>query len=83
MVPPESLVEAAESPRAVTADVGGVTVLCLVDPRGHLRVERLITTDPAHYLDPRLRPGSDVTALVPEAAVEAVRRPVVGGRPSA
>jgi len=68
VVPPESLVEAVDSPRALTVRVGAVTVVALVGRDGRVRVERLLSTDPAHYLDPSLAPGADITVHAQRAA---------------
>lgn len=64
MVPPEALVEAVEDTRTVTVRVGEIPILARVGGDGRVRVERLVTTDPAHYLDPALAPGSDITDRV-------------------
>jgi hypothetical protein len=38
----------------------GERLLCRVDHRGVIVVERLIATDPRRYLDPRFVPGAEV-----------------------
>lgn len=86
MVPPESFDE-VQNTRAVILDVGSARVLALVGADGRVRVERLLSTDPAHFLDPALMPGRDVTAHAVAAAglaVERHARPmVVDARPRA
>jgi hypothetical protein len=42
----------------VPAVVGGVQVLVSPSYDGRNRVERIISTDPADYLNPRLAPGT-------------------------
>lgn len=49
--------QAAPQP-AVPAVVGGVQVLVSPSHDGKNRVERVISTNPVDYLDPRLAPGS-------------------------
>jgi hypothetical protein len=61
VVPPESF-DAVPNPRTLTLDIGSARVLASIGADGRVRVERLLSTDPAHYLDPALLPGSDVTA---------------------
>ena len=59
VVPPEVVMEGFEETEPVLAEVwegGRVLVLEVAGP-GQVRVERVISTDPADYLAPRLQPG--------------------------
>ncbi|HNU94628.1 MAG TPA: YlzJ-like family protein [Bacillota bacterium] len=51
---------AAAPPIPVPAVVGGVQVLVSPSYDGRHRVERVISTNPLDYLDPRLTPGAMV-----------------------
>ncbi|EGK13737.1 YlzJ-like family protein [Kroppenstedtia eburnea] len=41
--------------------VDGVSMMVELDGPGEGRILRLLSTDPAHYLDPRYQPGSRVS----------------------
>ncbi len=69
MVPAEALGGAPAPARAVTLRLEGVLVVALIGADGRARLERLLTTDPAHYLRPDLRPGVDLTAQAEAAGV--------------
>lgn len=60
VVPPELLWEEEAERRFVEVRVGGVLVLA--EPQGGStgRVERVLSTDPGHFLNPSLQPGSIV-----------------------
>jgi hypothetical protein len=49
---------AGAPPLPIPAVVGGVQVLVSPSYDGRNRVERVISTDPAVYLDPRFAPGT-------------------------
>jgi len=45
----------------VAAAVAGVPVLVTPAGGGWARIERLLSTDPDHFLDPRFQPGALVS----------------------
>jgi len=65
VVPPEELfLDEGDPPALIEGAVGGVPVLVAPLGDGLARIERLLSTDPGHFLDPRLQPGS-IVALRP------------------
>lgn len=73
IVPPESLfAEEAEQGERRLLEVrrGGATMLVAPTARGNGRIERLISTDPHHYLDPAFQPGAEVSILPDEVVKE-------------
>ncbi len=60
VVPPELVWEEEAERRFVEVRVGGV--LLLAEPLDGTtgRIERILSTDPGHFLDPALQPGSTV-----------------------
>ena len=63
IVPPEELFFDDEPAASVEAAVNGVPMLVVPLGDGLARIERLLSTDPDHFLDPRYQPGSLVTFL--------------------
>jgi len=62
VVPPEEIFFGDdEAPEPVAAAVAGVPVLVTPAGGGWARIERLLSTDPDHFLDPRFQPGGLVS----------------------
>lgn len=57
ILPPEAFQEEAPVPQAVCKKCRYGYVDCLPLPDGRLQIRRVISTDPAAYLDPRFSPG--------------------------
>lgn len=66
IVPPEELWE-EDSPtpleQPIKATLGGISVLVQPTGEGVGRVERVLSTDPNHFLDPRVTPGTSVRLM--------------------
>lgn len=58
ILPPEAYLEEAPAPQAVCKKCRYGYVDCLTLPDGRLQIRRVISTDPAAYLDPRYSPGN-------------------------
>ena len=56
ILPVEAYQEAAPQPQAVCKSCRYGFVDCVTDPDGRYRVRRVISTDPAAYLDPAFQP---------------------------
>jgi len=63
IIPPEEIFSDDAEPAQIEASVGGIRVLVTPLGDGTARVERLLSTDPDHFLMPQLRPGT-IVALV-------------------
>lgn len=62
IIPSEELFLGDEEPPAlIAAAVSGVPVLVAPLGDGLARIERLLSTDPNHFLDPRFQPGTLVS----------------------
>ncbi|BAS28385.1 YlzJ-like family protein [Limnochorda pilosa] len=60
--PPEMVLEEAEAARVlVEMAVGGRRILAARGPDGGWALERLLSTDPADYLNPAFQPGAAVS----------------------
>lgn len=53
-----------EGPALVELSVGGRPVMAARGPGGGLTLYRLLSTDPADYLDPSLQPGASLPGRV-------------------
>lgn len=60
VVPPEEVWEEEVERRFIEVDVDGVRVLAEPIDGTRGRVERILSTDPGHFLNPSLQPGSTV-----------------------
>ncbi|RFU61586.1 YlzJ-like family protein [Peribacillus glennii] len=62
LMPLEQIFPAAENEysRLVTVNIGGVQLSAEMQEGRGYRVERILSTDPAHYLDQSFQPGSTV-----------------------
>lgn len=49
-----------EYSRYVTVTVGGVQLSAVMEENNGYRVDRILSTDPAHYLDQSIQPGSAI-----------------------
>lgn len=66
IVPPEELFDEEDEPVAsVKAMVNGTPVLVTPIGEGKGRIERLLSTDPNHFLDPTYQPGNVVSLVTP------------------
>lgn len=63
IVPPELLFEETERAPLIRASLGGVSVLIEPIGEGEGRIERLLSTDPQHFLQPHLQPGTIVKLM--------------------
>lgn len=62
IVPPEELFDEDVEPVAsVEASIHGTPALVTPIGEGKARIERLLSTDPDHFLDPALQPGTIVS----------------------
>lgn len=60
VVPPEEVWEDGPERRFVEVEVEGVRVLAEPIDAASGRVERILSTDPNHFLNPALQPGSTI-----------------------
>lgn len=60
VVPPEAVWEEEAERRFIEVEVNGVRLLAEPLDGTTAKVERVLSTDPSHFLDPRLQPGSTV-----------------------
>jgi len=63
VVPPEEIWEEDGKRRLVMASVKGCPVLVEALGEGRGRIERVLSTDPQHFIDPALQPGQAVILL--------------------
>lgn len=58
IVPLDQLVDEGDEPQSVAEmSVNGMTVVVHAGADGKRRIERLLSTNPAHYLQPEWQPG--------------------------
>ncbi len=60
VVPIEDILDDEEERMLVPASAGGCTMLVEPLGEGRGRIERILSTDPHHFLTPELQPGSIV-----------------------
>lgn len=63
VLPVEDVFEDEEERQFVSASIGGCPVLVESLGEGRGRVERVLSTDPSHYMTPGVQPGSIVDLL--------------------
>lgn len=63
IIPPEEIFSDDAEPAQIEASMGGIRVLVTPLGDGTARLERLLSTDPDHFLVPELQPGTIVTLV--------------------
>ncbi|MCS1351251.1 YlzJ-like family protein [Mechercharimyces sp. CAU 1602] len=65
VLPHELIYLDPDQPQADTKEVviDGVTVEVLMNTSGQAQIVRLLSSDPEHFLNPRLQPGSQISMV--------------------